>query len=172
MKRMIVNTYEDLTPIRRFTVDIVFEMNSDVAASSILPLQNPDGSYDEIALSEYDSFIIEALEIFSHHGLEVLEERESPQSKPVYYSFVDADELGSDDYKYILFVRISDHANRRKTRAQKMKFYDAHAQELKRPATKSKQVWRLKEITVNGQIFDSYEDALEALDKQLSTYRK
>lgn len=172
MKRMIVKTYDDLTPVRRFTVTAVFELNSDVAASSILPLQKPDGSYDEIALSEYDDFIIEALEIFSHHGLEVVEERESPRSKSVYYSFVNADDFVADNYKYILFVRISDHANRQKTRAQKMKFYDAHAQELKKPATKSKQVWRLKEITVNGQIFSSYDEALDELDKQLSAYQK
>ena len=171
MKRMIVNNFNDLNSIYRITVDVVYEKNADyVASSEILPLQNPDGSYDELALSDYEDFIIEVLELFYHHGLDVLEERESPFSKSAYYSLVRTEDMKNADYKFILFIRLSDHENRQKTRTQKMKFYDEHAQELKQPSSKRHQLWKLKEITVNRQTFNTYEEALDAIDKRLSAY--
>lgn len=164
--------FNNLIKIFRTTVTVEFELVSSVySATEIEPLKNPDGSWDQRALDLYEEFIINALEVFGEFDFEVLEERESPYSKSVYYSLVKEQDLQNYDYKYILFIRISDHENNKDTKAQKKAYYDKHADELKQPVTKSKQTWKLKEITVNKNTYDSYEDALEDIRNRLKSLK-
>jgi len=168
MKR-VVRQFDDLIKIWRITVDVSYSLEYDVAAS-IMPLRRADGSYDQVALAEYDEFIIEALEVFTAHDFVILEEAESPNSKSAYYSLVKKADVDNYNYKFVLFIRLSDHFNNRHTRSQKMQFYDDKAQQLKQPTSKKHQTWKLKEITVNGAIFDSYDAALREIDRRLSQY--
>lgn len=145
--------FKNLTRIYRVTITIDLEMCNPIAAS-IKPLEHADGSEDTLAMDEYTDFIINTLVLFDVHDFVVLEERESPYSHSYYCTLVKKDDYGSADYKYILYIRLSDHNNRK-------------TQEQKQPKTKSKQTWRLKEITVNKDTFNSYDDALDYIDKIL-----
>lgn len=152
--------------IYRMTIDVYVEQN-DLIAAAIKPLQNPDGSDDILALEEYTDFIINALGVFDTHDFVVLEERESPYSHSYYYALVKKDQYESASYKYILYVRLSDHMNRKESKHATRQYYNEKAQEQKQPKTKSKQVWRLKEITINKDTFNSYDEALDYIDKKL-----
>ena len=159
--------FDNTCIIGRITVDVVLECDASIQGSSILPLNRSDGSVDELALSEYEEFIINALEVFDEHDFELIEEAESNRSKSMYFSFVKKDDYTNQSYKYILFVRISDHAINSGHKGMRKDYYKNKAEEMKRPQTKGKQTWRFKEIIVNKSTFGSYDDALDAIDQRL-----
>lgn len=164
----IPDEMKNLVRIYRINVEVTFELFSDIAAA-IQPLKHLDGSDDLRALELYDEFILNALAVFDDHDFEILEEHGSPfeGSHSYYCTLVKRDQLKDMKYKYILFVRLSDHTNREASAASKRKFYHEEAQRLKQPTTKSKQTWRLKEITVNKDTYNSYDEALDDIDKRL-----
>lgn len=150
------------------TMTIVVELFQDIfAASKIKPLTRPDGSRDLRAVDEYDEFVMNVLSIFDYNDFEIIEEHESPYSDSCYFTLVKKDDFKNQDYKYILFVRISDHENRRSTRRQRNKYFANKAYDMRKPDTKSKQIWKLKEITVDGLSFQSYDEALDEVAKRL-----
>lgn len=163
-------SFEDLIPVHRIDVKIILEpVPSEVAATKILPLQ-PDGEkYDKHAVDLYDEFIMDALAIFDYYDFVILNEHQSPYTKSEYYTLVKKSQYEAQDYRYVLFIRLSDHETEVETKKSKMRYYSAIADEIKQPTTKRKQVWRLKEIIVNNQHYNSYEAALEDIDKRLST---
>lgn len=152
--------------IGRITITVVYQ---NTVTASISPLLNADGSIDQGAVSEYEEFIVNVLEIFDRHDFEVIEEAESNYSHSIYYSFVKHDDYDNKDYKYILFVRISDHSVRESSKVGRQKYYANHANQLKEPKSKRKQTWKFKEIIVNNQLFDSYEDALALVEHRLDS---
>ena len=158
--------FKDLIQVFRINVDVELWLTDKIAAA-IQPLQLPDGTDDIKAIEEFEEFIINALGVFDAHDFVVLKEQESPYSNSWYYSLVKKDQYEAKQYKYILFIRLSDHFNRDASRVQKAEYYSKQAEELKQPETKTKQVWRLKEITVNKETYNSYEEALDAIDKRL-----
>ena len=166
MNRVISSEFDTLIKINRITVTVYYGLECDVAAS--IPLLKTGDVYDPLALDLYEEFIINVLAIFDAHDFEILEEHESPYSKSNYFSLVKKSDKLSNDYKYILFVRISDHNNREETKKSKKNYYANLADKLKQPTTKSKQRWKLKEIVVNNSRYFSYEDALTDIESRLS----
>ena len=158
--------FKHLTRIYRVNVEVDLELLNSIVAA-INPLQHPDGSEDILAVDEYENFIINALGIFSVHDFEVIDEHDSPFSHSYYCTLVKRDQLETLDYKYILFIRLSDHTNRKQVKHYTKQYYDRKAQEMKQPPTKRRQTWKLKEITVNKDTFASYDDALDYLDNIL-----
>lgn len=163
-------SFADLIPVYRIDVRVILEPDiTEVAATKILPLQ-PDGEkYDKHAVDLYDEFIMDALAIFDYYDFVILEEHQSPYTKSEYYTLVKKSQYDNQEYRYVLFIRLSDHDTDVETKKSKMRYYSAKADEIKQPANKKKQVWRLKEITVNNQHYASYEDALDDIDKRLRT---
>lgn len=163
-------SFENLIPVQHIDVKVILEPISDeIAATKILPLK-PDGEkYDKHAVDLYDEFIMDALAIFDYYDFIILNEHQSPYTKSEYYTLVKQSQYEKQDYRYVLFIRLSDHETEIETKKSKMRYYSAIADEIKQPATKRKQVWRLKEIIVNNQHYSSYEDALADIDKRLST---
>ena len=151
--------------VGRITVTVEFEQPVD---ASIAPLKHPDGSPDQSAISEYEEFVLNALEIFGEHDFEVVEEAESDRSHSMYFSLAKHDDFVNKDYKYILFIRISDHEIRERMKSKRKQYYDRKANEIKQPTSKQKQTWKFKEIIVNDTIFDSYDDALDEISRRLS----
>lgn len=152
-------------------IDIIveFETISEITAESkIKPLTKPDGTPDLRALDLYNEFIMNALSVFDYHDFEILEEHQSPSSYSYYFTLVKKDDAKNKEYKYILFIRLSDHPNRSESEKARKIFYAKEAGRLKQPETKTKQVWRLKEIVINNETYFSYEDALEDIDKRLN----
>ena len=113
MKR--VAAYDDLTRIYRITVDVVFECTDSIVATEILPLQK-DNKYDELALDYYNDFILDTIALFDSHDFAILEERKSPYSYSEYFVLVKQQDLDNDNYQFVLFIRLSDHDNRKSTR--------------------------------------------------------
>ena len=163
-------SFEDLIPVHHIDVKIILEpVPSEVAATKILPLQKEREKYDKHAVDLYDEFIMDALAIFDYYDFVILNEHQSPYTKSEYYTLVKKSQYEAQDYRYVLFIRLSDHETEVETKKSKMRYYSAIADEIKQPTTKRKQVWRLKEIIVNNQHYNSYEAALEDIDKRLST---
>ena len=162
--------FADLIPVYRIDVRVILEPDTtEVAATKILPLQ-PDGEkYDKHAVDLYDEFIMDALAIFDYYDFVILDEHQSPYTKSEYYTLVKKSQYDKQEYRYVLFIRLSDHDTDVETKKSKMRYYSAKADGIKQPTNKNKQVWRLKEITVNNQHYTSYEDALDDIDKRLRT---
>lgn len=160
-------SFEDLIPVYRIDIKVLLDPVS--SETSILPLQLDGEKYDRHALDLYNEFIMNALAIFDYYDFVILEEHQSPYTKSEYYTLVKKSQYEAQNYRYVLFIRLSDHETEVATKQSKMKYYSKVADDLKQPTTKRKQVWRLKEIIVNDQHYASYEDALEDVDKRLST---
>lgn len=173
MKRWIhASSIEDRwVAVKNLRITVVYEECSKAQVdSSIEPLCDDNGVYSSTALSEYESFLISALDVFDDHDFEVIQEKDSPYSQSYYAAFVKKDQIEHADYKYILFVRLSDHANNKATYKGKQAYYRDLAEKLKQPTAKTKQLWKLKEIVVNNKTFDSYDAALLEIDKLLRQY--
>lgn len=173
MKRWIhaSSTEDRWVAVKNLKITVVYEESDELPTqSTIEPLKDSNGVYSAIALSEYESFLISALDIFDDHDFEVIQEKDSPYSQSYYAAFVKKDQIEDADYKYILFVRLSDHANNKATYKGKQAYYRDLAEKLKQPTAKTKQLWKLKEIVVNNKTFDSYDAALLEIDKLLRQY--
>jgi hypothetical protein len=163
-------SFDDLITVHRIDIKVILTpVTSEVAATDILPLQLDGEKYDKHAVALYDEFIMNILAIFDYYDFVILEEHQSPYTKSEYYTLVKKSQYEAQDYRYVLFIRISDHETEIETKKSKMRYYSAVADEIKQPVTKRKQVWRLKEIIVNNQHYASYEEALEDIDRRLST---
>ena len=160
--------------IKRWTVTCEFEYLGSTTANSsseIKPLLLPDGTYDRLALDEYEDFVINLLEVFDSCDFTIIEERESPYSQSRYFSLVRKEDESTKEYKYILFVRISDHSLESTRNSVQQKYFNEHAQELKQPKSKSRQKWKLKKLTVNKDTYFSYEDALYDIEEKLQALK-
>lgn len=162
--------YEELIPVYRIDIKVILEpYTSGIAATDIIPLQ-PDGEqYDPEALALYDEFIINVLSIFDYYDFVILDEHQSPYSKSEYYTLVKRNQYEAEDYRYVLFIRISDHELREEGRSGTMKYYSDRANKLKMPKSKNKQIWRLKSVIVNNNHFKTYEQALDEIEKRLGS---
>lgn len=126
MKRYIKNQNEyeipqelrDAIKLHRVTIDVIYEEADMISASSIEPLTDRNGVYSEVALIEYNTFLINALSIFDYHDFDVIEEHDSSYSQSYYAAFVKKDQVEKANYKYILFVRLSDHDIRKEAKKQ------------------------------------------------------
>lgn len=145
---------------------ITANLFKDITAE-VRPLYYEDGSIDQAALADYEEFIVNALEIFDAHDFQVIEEAESDRSHSIYFSLVKKDDYANKEYKYVLFIRISDHALSERSKSARHKYYADKASELKQPIDKRKQLWKLKDIIVNDSVFSSYDEALDDIDRRL-----
>ena len=149
--------------------DIEVNLISDVSAA-IKPIRREDGSTDSTALAEYQEFLINVLSVIDENDFEVIEDTESPFSATSYYiTTYKKSESTMDSIKCIIFIRISDHNLSEETHKQRVNYYKSKADILKQPKSKKKQTWRFKNIVVNNETFDSYEDALDEIDNKLKS---
>lgn len=163
--------------IGRWTITAEFEYSDrseNIAASEvsmIKPLVLPDGTIDQLALDEYEDFIVNLLGVFDRCDFEVIEERESPFSFSHYFDLVKSDDITNKDYKYILYIRVSDHELEKGRLSVQREWYADHAETQKQPATKSKQKWKLKRLTVNKDTYFSYDEALDDIEHRLESMK-
>ena len=168
-----MNEFDNLvTIVGRWTVTVELTYVDDrIAAatqrSKIKPLMLPNGKCDQLALDEYTDFVVNLLNVFDEAGFEVIEERQSPKSFSYYFDLVKKDQANKKDYKYILFVRISDHELSPDQQHVQRNWFNDYAQKLKQPESKSYQRWQLKKITVNKDTYFSYDEALADIENKL-----
>lgn len=167
MKRVIKSS-EDSFHTKIITYNVEVQLVSEVEAA-INPIQKEDGSIDQAALAEYQEFLINVLAVLDEHEFEIIEDHESPRSETSYYiSAFKKSESTSDNIKCVFFIRVSDHVLNKDTNQLRSEYYKSEAERLKQPKSKKKQTWRLKNIVVNGDTFDSYDAAIEEIGKRLN----
>lgn len=148
-------------------INVEINMSKEIAAS-IEPILRKDGSVDEAALGEYQEFLINVLSVLDENEYEVLEDRHSNQSDTSYcITAYKKSESTAQDIKCIIFIRISDHALSSYAQNNISNYHKREAERLKQPVSKTKQTWRFKNIIVNGDIFDSYDAALDEISRKL-----
>ena len=157
------DTWIDTTSSR---ITVVYEAIDHIESSEDID----NGLSGAAVISDYDSFILSVLDTFDDHDFNIIQEQESPYSQSYYAAFVKKGDIAAADYKYILFVRLSDHPIDNASKSGRQKYYRDLAQQLKQPASKSKQKWKFKEVIVDGVSYNSYDEALAALDTSLRQY--
>lgn len=155
-----------------YVIDVVYEVPTSFgevsADTEIKPVYLTDGTVDEQALADYDAFIDNIYACLSNR-FELVEVEESPRSKTSWYFWIygkDAD--GNIATKFIVRMRISDHEypERHNKKAERA-FVKEKAQEFKRPKNKRYQEWKIKNITINGEMYSSYEEAEDAIYEKM-----
>ena len=154
-----------------------------LAASSIKTVRLADTQIDPVAFQEYEDFVENVLNLLVTYNMNVMELKPSPKSETSWYTwFYPTDADGSVKSKVIFKLRISDHFNHwipKQGKSQKdadrlMKQSEARynqetANRYKLPETKSgNQRFKVMNVVVNNETFESYDEALDYVDKLLS----
>ena len=170
----------------KFDIEIELEPWYAVAASTIKPIRiNPNGeeyqtgsgtSYiiDQVALDEYEEFVIELIEGIESNGFKELASESNYKSKTSrYYVFTPV--KPKTRIKVVLEVRISDHelyeehqfkeTDTREELEWKRKQQAKDDQKLREHYRKTAEQfgatkYKVKFVTVNNKIYKSYEEAL------------
>ena len=141
------------------------------SGSTIKPLLLPNGEVDLLALEEYEDFVINLLGAFNRQNFEVIKEIERPYSHSYYLDLVKKDQFDKKQYKYILYVRVSDYGLSKEQISISRKGFADHIESQKMLKLKSEQRWKLKRLTVNTDInkdtYYSYDEALEDIEDKL-----
>lgn len=124
--------------------------------ADISPVVKEDGSIDQAALAEYQEFLINIFAVLDEHELEVLDDETGHKSESFYCITAfkrSAAKVLCYQFSIHLFGRYSPDAFEKAK--LKQSFYQ-------------KQTWRLENVTVNGEEFDSYDGALEGIGRLLT----
>ena len=157
--------------------EITVEVNMEcyqvpVAAASSIRKVRPgfpeDRSIDEQALADYMCFIQDSVEELEDLGLEIIESNTSEVSKTSrYFTLVDIEQDIEHTMKYMIFLRLSDHLlelddEENADRVQKAVRYHRDQTKLAQEKVQGHRViWKVREIIVNGERFDNYDDAIQ-----------
>lgn len=142
-------------------IDVYFKFDdSQIAASEIRPIRLSDSTIDDQAIADYQAFILQTVMYLEDIGFKVLEEHQSKSSQTsYYYTLVNEESYNKGNYKYIIFLRISDHAVNlnQKEREWVNQF-------RRNTATKLHAKWKLRNIIVNDSKYEDYDEASEAVE--------
>lgn len=161
-----------------FDIEIVLELDQpywyDKVVSTIKPVKDSDGNIDEQALADYNDFITNLFGVLDSY-FEVVDFTQSPKdAKTSWYFWLFAKRAdGTVATKVICRLRISDHEYEDYHDPKKEHEYvEQESQKYKTPKDKPFQKWKVKSIIVNGDFYDSYDDALDSIDTQLEEYSR
>ena len=133
------------------------EINSVTDKEAVPPFFKGDGEIDQAAMTEYDEFIINLFAVLYGNGYEIVDEETGPRGDTDYcITAFKKSELTTENVKCILFVSVSGHYSPEEFKTARLK------------SMYSKLTWGVQNVTVNGDIFGSYDEALEGIDKKLS----
>lgn len=159
-------------------VDVVFEDDSYVAASTYKGLYVPDGdiiSGDKDAelppevVADYNAFIVSVEDLcIDYYGLELTYLNFSDDLSN-YYNFLAKDEYGNPILKFRLRLRVSNHPAHRTKLQQQNKKAEESSEELLRFTHGKKLKKYSVDFVVNDKTkYESYMDAFVALDNLIS----
>ena len=152
----------------KLNIEIFLEPEMSEVAANIQPLYKENGILDSGAKADYDEFVMNVYALFDYYDFELLDLEESNRSSTSeYLTFYKKGESTASDIKCIIFIRISDHDLNNETKSQRQRYYEKKAEEYKQPKSKKHQRWKFKSIVVNNTYFDSYDEALDAVERKL-----
>ena len=156
----------------QITVEVVVDRyhEDNIAASSIKPIKPNypvDDTVDEQALADYDSFIQDSIAELEDLDLEISEYNISSRSDSSrYFTIVDLTQEIEHTMKYMIFLRISDHFPIDRTSEEQKRIDEGIRKYRNKTRAKfieqqgHKVTWKVRQVIVNGQEFDSYDSAL------------
>lgn len=141
----------DVTLIR---YNIEVNLVSDTA--DVSPLFKADGKEDLAAETDYDEFRINLFAVLDENEYDIVDDETGPRGDTDYcITAFKKSELTGKGVKCIVFISVSGHCSSEEFKTAKLK------------AMYSKLTWGVQNVTVNGDIFGSYDEALEGLGKEL-----
>ena len=144
-----------------------------ISSSSIKPIKLDTGEIDPIALDGYEDFVVNLRGILDYYGYEEIEDTHKGNFSDTsqYSSFYKNTDSTKDNIEKIIFVRISDHELDEDSKKGTREYHKYKVDESKQPTDKNKQKWRFRNLIVNGERYESYDEALEELDKRISSWK-
>lgn len=184
MKRYIKSSAMDILPIEfDINVGIIPKYTTEEVKSAVYKgFEIPDGEVisglksaiitNQIE-SDYNMFIESVEDLLQeYYGLELFYENSSPDYSH-YYSFLAKDkETGKIYFRFRLRLRISNHPAHRSEASQKHKREETKTErykELTKDISKDPRPYS-KNITVNKETYESYEDAFIDIDNQVEEW--
>lgn len=171
MKRMIkpISQPQDLT----VSVEVTHVASTDIYSTEVLPI-SVGNEIDQQALANYNAFLETLWGMIDYYGFRLLRSKDSKSfpytSKYTWLAY--AEDVDADNIPLMIKLRVSDHVQNfsKNHRKELQELNRAEAEELKRPSTKRKQRFVVKNIVVNGEQFATYEEALNAIDKEIRSW--
>lgn len=164
---------DDTLPIN---IDINFQQsNAEIAATAILPIIHDINSHEvsEQARADFAAFVENLFETISYYDFEILDDfKHTSKSFPEtseYRWIAHRTELDADNVPRYIKLRVSDHfqhfsKNRVKQLTEQSKM---QAEALKKPTSKKTQRYEMINIVVNGDAYNTYEEALAEIEKMI-----
>ncbi|MCM1226391.1 MAG: hypothetical protein NC320_03070 [Clostridium sp.] len=155
-------------------IDIVVEFSgSIIEGAKTVPVGKMNLTPQERV--DFTDFIEDVGELMETFEFEIMEEHPSryTDSASYYYTFYPTDSDYDVCYENLYFLRISTHERQSRQRNPFPKYYPETAQKYKRPKDKKEnQSHRKIEVIVNGDHYDDYDDAFEAIKKKFLNLQK
>lgn len=105
----------------------------------------------------------------------------SPYSESYYFRMYKKSESSPENIKCLIIVRVSAHKSQEELESNPTKrlrirrghntWLENEANRLKQPQDKSRQKWRFKQMIVNDETFDNYDDALDTIEHNIQSWR-
>lgn len=182
---MLRTVYASKEPVFNLMIEVMLTgVNLEyLIASSIKPVKLANKQIDPVAFQEYEDFVENVLNLLVTYNMHVMELKPSPKSETSWYTwFYPTDSNGDMKSKVIFKLRISDHFHHwihKQGKSQKdadrlMKQSEARynqetANRYKLLETKpGNQRFKVMNVVVNSKTFESYDEALDYVDKLLS----
>ena len=153
------------------SIDVFFEPEIEqISATDIVPLYYDDAReiLNEQAYADYVNFLETIEEIFDLYDFNITFAPTSSKTSRYIWTTRN-DEILADNVPCFIRLRVSDHVQSFSERGDKLagqKDKD-FAEKIKRPASKSKQRYKLKELIVNKDSYSTYEEALNVFETMI-----
>jgi len=185
MKKYIKATSDDNILYIDIDVNFALAVSNDIAATIVLPLKDDSGRIDDQAWADYQSFVWTVFEILDLYGFVERPgskdnggERGSktktirdPRSEFSYYFWAaHQSQIDAENVPHWLRVRISNHTQDHidaNLYAKQQEDNKEFLEKNKLPKNKQRQRYLPKNIVVNGDSYDTYEEALNAIERDI-----
>lgn len=159
MKRYIRSSSDQDNTI---IIDVVYEHIDSSIVASILPVHFKNGSVSQQGMADYQSFVGTVYNMLCQ-DFDIVEFYESEDSDTSWYFWLYAKRKdGTIMMKFLIKLRISDHPYGENYKKEFDKTFALnHANEIKKKS--GKQRIRLMNIVVNGEEYNSYSEAIDAV---------
>ena len=145
------------TKVIQFNIKI--NMVSSIKAS-VLPMYKENGSLDEGALAEYQEFVINNFAVLDGQEFEDADEETGWKSESTFcITACKKMESTGTDIKCAIFINVANYPlpeGLEKSEIEKLK-----------QGSYKKQIWWVKNVVINGDVFNSYDEALDGLEEKL-----
>lgn len=144
-----------MTAVALVRYDIEINLVSNIA-EAIPPIYKEDGKIDTTATDDYHEFIINVFAVLDGNEFEIVEEETDPKGETSYcITAFKKSESTTENVKYIFSIKVLGQYSPEDFEVAKSK------------SIYRKPTWGVQNVIINGDIFDSYDEALEGLDKEL-----